>query len=638
MAIFDYMRGNKISTDLFSETLKLMLYTHHNFDDGFSQGYFKHGVTWGLPLTLLEGIFGSTTSQGIFQKLPWNPDREAETDQILDDLGWRVIKPEELKYHGNVNSQNTYSGERLDYQSDQVEILGKFDDAGNLIKINVSFRGFGGPRESVITDVITDVAMQFYRTTLGLLNPDYTHEAANNAFGDLLSHVADFAKESGLNGEDVVVSGYSLGGLIANSMAYLSKTKWDGFFDSASYFTIGSPIHFDGDGEKVFNVGFENDFIFRILKNFKLTSDSFGIHDENNSNTTDNITSFDDQYSLLNILPFSLINPLFMLTHFINQCGYSDLFRLMDSKYYDLTHQDSTVIIANLSSKLIEKTWVQDFGYASGNERVGSSFIIGSDGNDKIWGSKGNDYLDGGAGDDTFRDRGGYNIIDGGDGLNTFDLQSRIDNVEFAYNYWTNTFFMRDADGGISIMRNVQQFTAKESWISWLGWDKNVNYTVTKDGLACGGKVINYQNAYLCPIDNSGSNTTFDNDAFQATSKWLIIAPRETSETIHCSEFNKIIVSSEYNDSINLNHQGAFDDGKTILFEDNFGHDTIYDFNENDQLVFMATGESSYGNSYRDYVSFAENGKDTIINFGDNSVTLIGVAPEQLNEHQIVMA
>ena len=46
------------------------------------------------------------------------------------------------------------------------------------------------------------------------------------AFGQLLGDVAKFAQAHGLSGEDVVVSGHSLGRLAVNSMAAQSDANW----------------------------------------------------------------------------------------------------------------------------------------------------------------------------------------------------------------------------------------------------------------------------------------------------------------------------------------------------------------------------------------------------------------------------
>ncbi|MFP3700259.1 hypothetical protein SB758_32805, partial [Burkholderia sp. SIMBA_013] len=110
--------------------------------------------------------------------------------------------------------------------------------------------------------------------------------------------------------------------------------------------------------------------------------------------------------TLWNVLPFSILNIPTWLSHL--PTGYGDgLSRVLESKFYDFTSKDSTIVVANLSDPARASTWVQDLN-RNAETHKGSTFIIGSDGNDLIQGGSGNDYLEGRAGNDTFRDSGGY--------------------------------------------------------------------------------------------------------------------------------------------------------------------------------------------------------------------------------------
>ncbi|MFP3520413.1 polyurethanase, partial [Pseudomonas sp. SIMBA_077] len=78
----------------------------------------------------------------------------------------------------------------------------------------------------------------------------------------------------------------------------------------------------------------------------------------------------------------------------------------------------------------------------------------------------GNDYLEGRAGNDTFRDSGGYNIILGGQGSNTLDLQQSVKNYSFASD-GAGTLYLRDANGGISMTRDIGAIQSKEPGFLW---------------------------------------------------------------------------------------------------------------------------------------------------------------------------
>jgi Ca2+-binding RTX toxin-like protein len=245
---------------------------------------------------------------------------------------------------------------------------------------------------------------------LAALGPkDYAKNYAGEAFGTLLKDVAAYAGSHGLTGKDVVVSGHSLGGLAVNSMADLSGNKWSGFYKDSNYVAYASPTQSSGD--KVLNIGYENDPVFRALDGSSFNFSSLGVHDKPHESTTDNIVNFNDHYAstLWNVLPFSIVNVPTWLSHLPTAYG-DGLTRVLDSKFYDLTSRDSTIIVANLSDPARANTWVQDLN-RNAEPHKGSTFIIGSDGNDLIQGGKGVDFIEGGKGNDTIRDNSGHNTF-----------------------------------------------------------------------------------------------------------------------------------------------------------------------------------------------------------------------------------
>lgn len=221
--------------------------------------------------------------------------------------------------------------------------------------------------------------------------------------------MADYASAHGLSGKDVVVSGHSLGGLAVNSMADLSNNKWSGFYTDANYVAYASPTQSAGD--KVLNIGYENDPVFRALEGSSFNLSSLGVHDKPHESTTDNIVSFNDHYAstLWNVLPFSIVNLPTWVSHL--PTGYGDgMTRVLESGFYEQMTRDSTVIVANLSDPARANTWVQDLN-RNAEPHKGNTFIIGSDGNDLIQGGKGADFIEGGKGNDTIRDNSGHNTF-----------------------------------------------------------------------------------------------------------------------------------------------------------------------------------------------------------------------------------
>lgn len=74
----------------------------------------------------------------------------------------------------------------------------------------------------MITDSIGDVISDL----LAAFGPkDYAKNYAGEAFGGLLKNVADYASAQGLGGNDVVVSGHSLGGLRGQQHGRLERQQ-----------------------------------------------------------------------------------------------------------------------------------------------------------------------------------------------------------------------------------------------------------------------------------------------------------------------------------------------------------------------------------------------------------------------------
>ena len=387
--------------------------------------------------TLITALIGSTQSQGGLPGLPWNPDSEQAAQDAVNNAGWSVIDAAQLGYAGKTDARGTYYGETAGYTTAQAEVLGKYDSEGNLTAIGISFRGTSGPRESLIGDTIGDVINDLLA---GFGPKGYADGYTLKAFGNLLGDVAKFAQAHGLSGEDVVISGHSLGGLAVNSMAAQSDANWGGFYAQSNYVAFASPTQYEAGG-KVINIGYENDPVFRALDGTSLTLPSLGVHDAPHTSATNNIVNFNDHYAsdAWNLLPFSILNIPTWLSHlpFFYQDG---LMRVLNSEFYSLTDKDSTIIVSNLSNVTRGSTWVEDLN-RNAETHSGPTFIIGSDGNDLIKGGKGNDYLEGRDGDDIFRDAGGYNLIAGGKGHNIFDTQQALKNTEVAYD--GNTLYLR---------------------------------------------------------------------------------------------------------------------------------------------------------------------------------------------------
>ncbi|WP_414158280.1 polyurethanase [Pseudomonas sp. BNK-45] len=529
------------------------------------------------------------------------------TGEALPGTSWRPISASQLGYQGHVSAQGTISGEQAVVSDAQVEILGKYDGAGQLLSIGISFRGTDS-----LKDGLNDLQAAFVS--------GFADNYSRLAFDNLLGKVAAFATAQGLSGSDVLVTGHSLGGLGVNSLASLSTDHWGSFYQDASYLAFASPTQSAGD--KVLNIGYENDPVFRVLDGTHFNASSLGTHDKPQESATNNLVSFTDHYSsfLGQWIPQSILNPKSWSAH--SAVDYAaGLNRLIGSDFYDLTSRDSTVVISNLSEGQRDQVWVKDLNL-NAQKHTGSTLIIGTQSNDLLHGGKGNDYLDGGAGDDRFRDDGGYNIIHGGQGHNVLELQQPLQNFSIA-NDGDGTLYIRDAYGGISMTRDVRALVSHEAGSWWQLFGKDVSYSVTADGLQHGNQWTAYNHSLNGDAYGNALVASVDGD-------WLF--GHGGDDLLSSDKANVTFVGGAGNDVMHSTGGGA----NTFLFSGHFGLDLIQGYQYSDKLVFMGVPGIDSQYDYRQHLS--QSGNDTLLKVGEHSVTLVGVGIEGLNGSGIVFA
>lgn len=528
--------------------------------------------------------------------------------------GWLAIGAQALGYQGRVGPQGTFFGEQAGFTGAEAEVLGQYDANGQLTSIGIAFRGTGGLGFS---DTLGDIK----NNLLAAIGPvDYAQNYTQNAFNQLLQDVATFAQAQGLSAKDVLVSGHSLGGLAVNSLAALSGEHWGGFYQQANYVAFASPTQSPATPQ-VLNIGFENDPVFRVLDGTRFSTTSLGSHDQPQPSATNNIVNFNDHYAstLENLLPQSILNPQSWQAH--GSAGYADaLNRVIDSSFYGLTSRDSTLVISNLSSSNRGNTWVEDLN-RNAEAHTGSTFIIGSDGNDLLKGGRGNDFLEGRDGDDRFRDDGGYNVMLGGKGHNVLELRQPLDHFTLA-NDGDGTLYVRDAYGGISLTRDIGALVSKEPGFAWGLFSKEVSHAVTAGGLLAGDQ--------LTPYNHSLNGDAYGNSLVASgEGDWLFGLG---GDDLLRSEHGQVtFVGGAGNDELY-----ASGGGNTFLFNGAFGFDTLHGYQGSDRLVFLGVEGAGQGYDYSQHLT--QSGQDTVLSVGDYCVTLVGVAPDSLVGAGLVFA
>ena len=540
-----------------------------------------------------------------------------------EENGWKVLDGTTLNYSGCTNPYGAFYGESLLETSAECNVMGKYDANGKLVNIGISFCWTGTYASAPSLQHTINTAMDTVSDVLSALVDGYADNYVLNAYKNLMSSVAAFATANGLTGHDIIITGHSLGGLAVNSMATLSaQGQWGGFFEDASYVAFASPTQNLAD-DKVLNIGYENDPVFRVLTGHSLTLDSLFNHDTPLETCTNNIVSFNDYYAGLtnDCKIFSIANMASWAGH--SGQGYTDgALRIMDSEIYDFTHQNSNIIVSNLSEAYRSTTWVSDLNKSV--THVGSTFIIGTETNDLLQGGKGNDYLCGGGGDDSFKDHSGYNVIYGGAGTNTYVTECHIADFTFSHDA-EGTLYFKYSTGDITRAEDIHYVNADHTLFSLFGININQNATwqVTDYGLEGDSGSIAYAKSYYADTENSFTISTASNDS------WFYSGANDSEISVNGNNNN--VVSGYADDAIHLNGSE-----NTLLFYGDFGHDTVYNLSASDSLIFMANQNIADNDSYLNHLSF--EGDNALLTYGDSSVTLVGVNTDMLSQMHIAVA
>lgn len=233
------------------------------------------------------------------------------------------------------------------------------------------------------------------------------------------------------------------------------------------------------------------------------------------------------------------------------------------------------------------------------------------------------DYLEGGKGNDVFEDRGGYNIILGGQGYDSINLQGSLTQYNVAND--GNTLYIRDSKGAFTIARDIEALTEKVTDYGWYKLNTPQTFNVTVNGLEHpNGGVVKYANSI---------NGTADNNILMADlhNTWLF-GKDGNDVLISIGKDNTKFVGGNGDDNL-VSWVGG---DSTFIFEGSFGNDIIHDFKASDKLNFIGVEGATENLDYRSFSKEVHN--NTVLTFGDNSVTLVGVALDSLSSASVIIA
>lgn len=533
--------------------------------------------------------------------------------------GWRSLTPSELGLPSSAVDNRGYytfvssvTGDRpINGSGPQVMLLGEFDKSGKLSKIAVSWAG---------TNDLLDIA-DYFHLNEGKIAPH---------MNPILETVKAYAIKHGIAGEDIIITGYSLGGGFTNIMAENRESLAGGFFDKSIYVGHASPVIYDNP-DVILNMGYENDAVYRIIGNHKTIADAInngGVMlsnvDGNFASSIDNVVLVTGAYASAfwqpdNPLTVSLLNKSQGWAAHTAAIGRDTLHRIADSKFYDLMHKDSRVIVDQLKPIETLTMWVTDKGKMA--DKVGS-FMIGSAQNNLIKGSNHSNYIDAGAGNDRIKPGQGADRVDGGTGTDTVILKGKSQDWD-AYRLSDGTLFMNAKDSsGIKHLENVEKIAFDNESLTELR-----PYDVGTQSLLSNRYLIKSRNTnvnYQEHTEGSHNNDVLTGKSvFGKEGDDVLFGLTKHNSLLHGGEGNDRLFGNTGNDTL----YGG--EGHDYLYGGK-GTDILYGGIGND--IFAFDKQSSGTNIIQDFNSFI--GDKDVLSFSDlfNDNTALSLATRSVGD------
>ena len=257
----------------------------------------------------------------------------------------------------------------------------------------------------------------------------------------------------------------------------------------------------------------------------------------------------------------------------------------------------------------------------------GNDIIIGSQRDDRIIGGAGQDILTGGKGADTyiFNNQSGHDIIkESGDNTTDVILFEDIDSIaDLQFTQIGNDLLITiSPTSSILIEGQFTEGTASQS-IEGLAFADG-SYEILREQPDGGGELPGEEDTISGDGNDNVLNGTDADDTILGYGGNDTLSGGDGYDYLNGGTGNDILNGGNLGDDL---EGGSGNDTLTggqgddyFIFVDDFGHDIITDFeNGVDQLNLSALDE---GTPF-DQVTISQSGNDSLIQFGDNSITLL---------------
>lgn len=470
-----------------------------------------------------------------------------------------------------------------------------------------------------------------------------------------LTKIALYAEDQGVAGQDVLITGYSLGGAYTVNMAQNQDWLAGGYFDGAIYANHNGPLA-DDSIDNLLVYGTENDIVYRAAGDFDSIGDALEAagpllegSDFNFEGSIDNVIVFDGAFSspLFPFGPFSILNIAGGWYNHLTGVFTDAVQRIGDSEFYDLTNRDSAVVVSALGADKRWNTWVEDKATKASSDHFGkSAFLIGTHFNDRLRDGDANDLIDGMGGNDLIRVSTGMDMIHGGDGTDTLRLRGDAEDWD-VYKLAEGTLAFVGEDGlkiatdiekvqfeGLAIGDDStfnEQYLVKGhelyydgSWFSRLfhsdiGYSRATEGTDVDDTLS--GHIV---------FGRDGADTitgTWRDDVLSGDAGEDILSGGGGDDALYGGSQADVLISDGGNDLLN----GGHGTDTFVFTEQSSGHVTVQDFGramgESDVLLF-----TDWADNVQDVQNAATQISDgVLLHFDGLTVTLEDATLDQLD-------
>ena len=304
--------------------------------------------------------------------------------------------------------------------------------------------------------------------------------------------------------------------------------------------------------------------------------------------------------------------------------------KIVVKNYFDVNKELGNGAIENIifsdGTKLTSKDMIKiktiatngDDGYylTSSNDEFnalgGNDTIYGGAGNDIIYGDDGNDFLSGDSGDDTLIGGSGNDTLQGGMGNDTyvfgrgfgndviinFNPNNETDTIKFIDSISQDELNFKSIDGNLVI--SFKDKSIKDT-ITISNFFKDKNYMITNIEFDKSYMSLSdIMNKVILSTDDSSNNINIIDD------NSYVIDGKGGDDIITASSGNDIIIGGSGNDTLT---GGLGSD--TYKFDDNFGKDTIINYNPT--LKDIDTIEFTSKNITKESLNFSKDKNDLLI-------------------------